>query len=179
MREYLDLEFQFLKSKLTFAYDLENIIDDFVLMCFFVGNDFLPSLPNLDIAQGALNTLITIYKNLLPIFGGYLTTGANINFQRFDMLMKTLAQYEKSSFGMQEIDAIENLFSNNLQQQQQEDDSNTISKDNLKIQQKLERDLERIGISFSKEENENKYDDDDQYKDEYYIEKFKVPNLIL
>ncbi len=41
IREYLDLEFSSLKATLPFAYDLERIIDDFILMCFFVGNGTL------------------------------------------------------------------------------------------------------------------------------------------
>ena len=49
-REYLDYEFQELKH-LDF-YNLENIIDDWVLMGFLVGNDFIPHLPNLHINKG-------------------------------------------------------------------------------------------------------------------------------
>jgi 5'-3' exonuclease len=39
-REYLNLEFD--QMKLPFKYDMERVIDDFILLCFFVGNDFIP-----------------------------------------------------------------------------------------------------------------------------------------
>lgn len=64
LREYLDFEFSCLRSALPFAYDLERIIDDFIFLCFFVGNDFLPHLPSLDIRDGALDFLIECYKEV-------------------------------------------------------------------------------------------------------------------
>lgn len=56
-----------------FNVDVERVVDDFVLFCMLVGNDFLPALPTLDISEGGLNYLIDIYKELLPQMGGYLT----------------------------------------------------------------------------------------------------------
>lgn len=38
------------------------MIDDFVFMCVLVGNDFLPNVPHLDIADGALNHMMNMYK---------------------------------------------------------------------------------------------------------------------
>lgn len=38
------------------------MIDDFVFICILVGNNFLPNLPHLDIADGALNHMMNIYK---------------------------------------------------------------------------------------------------------------------
>lgn len=71
-REYLDLEFSSLKTAsppLPFEYDLERIIDDFILLNIFVGNDFLPHLPGLHINEGALGRLFEIYKRVLPVAG--------------------------------------------------------------------------------------------------------------
>jgi 5'-3' exoribonuclease 1 len=69
LREYLDLEFISLKEQIPFEYDLERIIDDFILMGIFVGNDFLPHLPDLHINEGALERIWTIYKSILPTAG--------------------------------------------------------------------------------------------------------------
>ena len=61
-----------LQGKLRFPYDLEKIIDDWVLMGFLVGNDFIPHLPNMHIQQvcGPLGSLthMMYYSAPLPPF---------------------------------------------------------------------------------------------------------------
>ena len=41
VRDYLELEFQG-AGALPFGFDLERVVDDFVLFCMLIGNDFLP-----------------------------------------------------------------------------------------------------------------------------------------
>lgn len=96
LREYLDMEFNTLQETLPFPYDLERIIDDFVLMCLFVGNDFLPHLPNLHIAEGALSLLFNIYKKLLPQLGGYFQDSGELNFHRVEAMFHELAEVVES-----------------------------------------------------------------------------------
>jgi len=77
LREYLDLEFQDIKTAISFPYSLERIIDDFVLLAVFVGNDFLPNLPDLHIHENGLERLFEVYKKVLlqlgkPFSGQYI-----------------------------------------------------------------------------------------------------------
>jgi 5'-3' exoribonuclease 1 len=69
MREYLDLEFHEIDTILPFNYSLERIIDDFILLAVFVGNDFLPHLPDVHIHENGLERLFEIYKQVLPSLG--------------------------------------------------------------------------------------------------------------
>ncbi len=73
LRQYLEqVEFPLTSfiafETLNFAFDFESIVDDFVFLCMFVGNDFLPHLPSLEIREGALEvkyptaTLILVYS---------------------------------------------------------------------------------------------------------------------
>ena len=61
LRDYLEMEFRYLKGSLPFRFDFERVVDDFIFLCFFVGNDFLPHLPSLDIRDGAIDFLLELY----------------------------------------------------------------------------------------------------------------------
>lgn len=61
---------------------IERVIDDFVFFCFFIGNDFLPSLSALDIGEGSLDCLIDMYKEQLPTMTDYITESGKINWNR-------------------------------------------------------------------------------------------------
>ena len=93
VREYLYLEFK--DVQLPFPFDFERIIDDFVFLCFFVGNDFLPHSPSLHIREGAIDAILAIYKQQLPALGDYLTLNSKIDFNRLDLILNDLAKVEE------------------------------------------------------------------------------------
>ena len=78
MREYLDSEFRDIEPTLLFDYSLERIIDDFILLAVFVGNDFLPNLPDLHIHENGLERLFDVYKTVLPKLSEFF--GPNLFF---------------------------------------------------------------------------------------------------
>lgn len=107
VREYLELEFQELKEPgaIEFPFDMERVIDDFILMAFFVGNDFLPNLPNLHINEGALALMFKIYKSVLPKAGGYINERGLINMGRLKVLLDELQDVEYRFFESENADA--------------------------------------------------------------------------
>lgn len=96
LREYLAVELSV--PSLPFSWSLERSIDDWVFMCFFVGNDFLPHLPSLEIREGAIDTLIGLWKKHLAEWGGYLTDSGDIALERVEKMMEGLGHLEDGVF---------------------------------------------------------------------------------
>eukprot|EP00884_Botryococcus_braunii_P018818 jgi/Botrbrau1/561/Bobra.0010s0030.1 len=110
VRDYLEVEFKpfFNKDSMpTLKFELERIVDDFVLFCMLIGNDFLPALPTLDVNEGALDKIFAIYKSILPKMGGYLTDGGTLNRGRFELLLQELAALESETLEQRAADAEE------------------------------------------------------------------------
>ncbi|WAQ91674.1 hypothetical protein PtA15_15A64 [Puccinia triticina] len=96
LREYLAIELNI--GGLPFPFDLERAIDDWVLLIFFVGNDFLPHLPSLEIREGAIDTLLKIWKTNLGRMGGFLTDCGALNLKRTEIILEGLAAREDEIF---------------------------------------------------------------------------------
>ncbi|KAL1881967.1 hypothetical protein VTK73DRAFT_3296 [Phialemonium thermophilum] len=96
LREYLAAELDV--PGLPFRFDLERAIDDWVFMCFFVGNDFLPHLPALEIRENGIDTLTAIWKDNLPHMGGYVTKDGHVDLERAQYILSGLAKQEDAIF---------------------------------------------------------------------------------
>lgn len=96
LREYLAVEMSVPNQ--GFQFDLERALDDWVFMCFFVGNDFLPHLPSLDIREDGIDTLIAIWRDNIPVMGGYVTKDGHVDLARAQMILEGLAKQEDAIF---------------------------------------------------------------------------------
>lgn len=99
LRDYLayDLETILPNSR----FDLERTIDDFVLLSMFVGNDFIPSVPVLDIADEAFDLLFYTYRALRKQWAKetpdnpYLThAGEIVSGKRLEHFLSTVGAHE-------------------------------------------------------------------------------------
>lgn len=91
LREYLEVE---LKVRMGMQWDLERAIDDWVFMCFFVGNDFLPHLPSLSVRDNGIDILVGCWKLIVPRVNDYLTCDGKLNLEAVEHLLGALSHKE-------------------------------------------------------------------------------------
>ncbi len=57
-----------------------DLINDYICLCFLIGNDFLPHIPGIDISNNSINDLLNIYIDIFSIRQRYLVEDYKINF---------------------------------------------------------------------------------------------------
>jgi 5'-3' exonuclease len=67
---------------------------DYILLCFFLGNDFLPHFPALNIRTTGIHNLINAYKFVFPGTGESLTQGREICWKNMRKFIAHLAAHE-------------------------------------------------------------------------------------
>ncbi|TKC39580.1 hypothetical protein EI555_002323, partial [Monodon monoceros] len=191
MREYIDYEFSALKDKITFKYDIERIIDDWILMGFLVGNDFIPHLPHLHINHDALPLLYGTYITILPELGGYINESGHLNLPRFEKYLVKLSDFDREHFSEVFVDLkwfeskVGNKYLNEAAGVAAEEAKNYKEKKKSKGQENsicwaaLDKNGEEVVTS--KDNLEDETEDDDlfetefrQYKRTYYMTKMGV-----
>ncbi len=71
-----------------------NKIYDYIFLCFFLGNDFLPHFPALNIRTGGVDKMLNAYKATIGA-NEYISDGKNINWNNLRKVVKFLADLEE------------------------------------------------------------------------------------
>jgi len=72
----------------------KNRVYDYIFMCFFLGNDFMPHFPALNIRTGGVDKLLQAYKATIGKTDENLTDGKKIYWKNVRKLIQTLAGSE-------------------------------------------------------------------------------------
>lgn len=94
LREYIEMEFSVCESLLSFKFNMDNLADDWVLLCFLFGNDFVPHLPNFHVNTNILAILCDVYKRVLPKLDGYINERGRLNIHRFNIFLNELKKFD-------------------------------------------------------------------------------------
>ena len=70
-----------------------NKLYDYIFLCFFLGNDFLPHFPSVNIRTGGINILTAAYRNIIGPKNN-LTNGKKIYWNNVYKLVEYLADHE-------------------------------------------------------------------------------------
>lgn len=89
-----------------YKHDTERLIDDFVSICFLMGNDFIPQIPSLEIHEFGVDLLIEMYKTTFNEMGGYILNtdkikdkhAAYLEVSRLEKFLHALSLCEEKIF---------------------------------------------------------------------------------
>lgn len=76
----------------------KNRIYDYIFLCFFLGNDFLPHFPAVNIRTGGIDKMLNAYKATIGGTSENLTNGVKIFWKNVRKLVQHLADNEEQYF---------------------------------------------------------------------------------
>jgi len=76
----------------------KNRIYDYIFLCFFLGNDFMPHFPSVNIRTGGIDKMLNAYKATIGGTNENLTNGKKIFWKNVRKLVKHLADNEETFF---------------------------------------------------------------------------------
>ena len=79
-----------------YVLDEKRLINDFILLCFLCGNDFLPNIPSIAIMSRGLDTIISIYKSSCMHYGHLVDENGTFNKASFQSFLRLIGASEKS-----------------------------------------------------------------------------------
>jgi len=82
-------------------YSLHNSInrlDDYIFICFLLGNDFMPHFPSVNIRTNGIEKILCAYKNTIGNTDKTIIVEKNICWESFFLFIKWLATNEETFF---------------------------------------------------------------------------------
>jgi hypothetical protein len=88
--DILDIDF-------TIKYDFSK---DFIIICFILGNDFIPNIPSINIRNLGIEFLTDAYVNMFQFYKSYIydVNTNKINLELLQMIFEYLKNYEHEYF---------------------------------------------------------------------------------
>jgi 5'-3' exonuclease len=74
---------------------VDNRMYDYIFLCFFLGNDFMPHFPSVNIRTGGVDKMLNAYKATIGSTNENLTNGKQIYWANVRKLVKHLADLEE------------------------------------------------------------------------------------
>lgn len=89
-----------LSSKINGKLDHQRLIQDYIFLCFLLGNDFVGHLPSVTIKDNGVSVLINSYVKVMNNMNGqtYLVDGVDLNIEMFMSILSELANSEEYFF---------------------------------------------------------------------------------
>jgi 5'-3' exoribonuclease 1 len=83
-----------------YQFNPKTAVDDFIFLCFMVGNDFLPHIPSIEIIENGIELILEIYRKVGSSYG-HITKKINNNVyfipQSLQVFLGTIGHYEKEN----------------------------------------------------------------------------------
>jgi 5'-3' exonuclease len=77
---------------------VDNRMYDYIFMCFFLGNDFMPHFPSVNIRTGGVDKMLNAYRATIGGTDEFLTNGKQIYWKNVRKLVQHLATLEEQHF---------------------------------------------------------------------------------
>jgi len=75
-----------------------NRIYDYIFMCFFLGNDFMPHFPSVNIRTGGVDKMLNAYKATIGGTKEFITDGKIIHWKNVRKMVQYLSNLEEEHF---------------------------------------------------------------------------------
>ena len=172
LREYIQVD---LGLGLNWVVDPERLYDDFILLTFLVGNDFLPHLPTLDISEHAFDVVFDAYKDVLNAKeSGYITMNGEISdIGALEKLFSIIGEQEREILRNRETESMAYLAKRRKWAEEEMPTEEEIEEAE-EVQRKAYEDAIQEALGNGGTSDEVEYPGEKDHRGLYYFEKFKI-----